>query len=97
MKKNKEQTPISVRLWETNDRREDGRTEIRITVSKGEESSESIALTTHEELYLGVILEWRTGYERIYTADEFLSEMDGHSQIQRIRTWAKYAIKRYSK
>jgi hypothetical protein len=97
MKDKKEQPPIRVRLWETTDLREDGRKEVRITVSKGEDSTESIALTTHEELYLGVIMEWRDGYERIYTADEFLSEMDGHSQIQRIRTWAKYAIKRYDK
>lgn len=48
---------------------------------------DSLVLTTHEELSLGIILEWRNGYDKYLTKDEFMG--DQHSQHKRVTDWAK--------
>lgn len=65
------------------------------TVYRNDRPSEPLELTTHEELSLGIILEWREGYDKYLTKEYFLS--DQHSQHERVTKWAKALFKEYEK
>jgi hypothetical protein len=90
---------ITVRLWESGEKHEDGRPLVELAIHNGAISYEKIGLSIPEQVFLGVIAEWQgdTGYERMMTKQEFLSMLEEHEQIKRVRTWAKMTIKMYEK